>query len=203
MVMHHHEPECHTKRLLCYLQGQSHSEGSYDRNMTFCYIFWTADLFTTKLCPMAHHHKLNCLVKKLDCSVGVKVKVTGKVQNSSECSSGCYLLNCWSFFLTKLGVVIHHHEPECQVKRLLCCHQGQRHSEGSYFNRNMTFCYLLNYWTFCSQTLVWWHMIMSWLVSWKDCIAVLCSKSRSQQRLKISLNVHLDHIFSTRPWYNP
>ena len=114
----------------------------------------------------------------------------------------------WMFVRTtssepNFGMVIHHHEPECQVKRLLCCHQGQGHSEGSYFNRNMTFCYLLNYWTFCSQTLVWWHMIMSWLVSWKDCIAVLCSKSRSQQRLKISLNVHLDHIFSTRPWYNP
>ena len=38
---------------------------------------------------VAHHIiKLDCLVKRLDCSVVVKVKVTEKVQNSSECSSG-------------------------------------------------------------------------------------------------------------------
>ena len=35
-----------------------------------------------------HHHKVDCLVKRLDCSVVVKVKVTEKVKNSSECSSG-------------------------------------------------------------------------------------------------------------------
>ena len=40
-----------------------------------------------------HHHRLDCLVKGLDCSVVVEVKVTEKVHNSSECSSGRYLLN--------------------------------------------------------------------------------------------------------------
>ena len=47
---------------------------------------------------MAHHHKLDCLVKRLDCSVVVvvKVKVTEKVQNSSESSSRQYLLICWT-----------------------------------------------------------------------------------------------------------
>ena len=35
-VMHHHEleRECHAKRLVCYFQGQGHSKGSYDQNMT-------------------------------------------------------------------------------------------------------------------------------------------------------------------------
>ena len=42
---------------------------------------------------MAPNHELDCLVKRLDCSVVVKVKVTGKVKNSSECSSQRYLLN--------------------------------------------------------------------------------------------------------------
>ena len=60
-------------------------------------IFWTADPFMTKLGFMAHHHKLDCLVKRLDCSVVVKVKVAEKVKNSSECSSGRYLLSCWLF----------------------------------------------------------------------------------------------------------
>ena len=45
---------------------------------------------------MAQHCKMDCLVKRLDCSVVVKVKVTEKVQNSSECSSGWYLLSCWT-----------------------------------------------------------------------------------------------------------
>ena len=28
IVIHHHEPECHAKRLAYYFQGQDHSEGS-------------------------------------------------------------------------------------------------------------------------------------------------------------------------------
>ena len=51
-------------------------------------------LLQLNLALMAHHHKLDCPVKRLDCSVVVKVKVTGKVQNSNECSSRRYLLNC-------------------------------------------------------------------------------------------------------------
>ena len=49
-------------------------------------------LILLQLGLMAHHLKVDCLVKRLDCSVLVKVKVTEKVQNSSECSSGQYLL---------------------------------------------------------------------------------------------------------------
>ena len=41
----------------------------------------------------AHHHEQDCLVKRLGCSVVHKLKVTGKVQNSSECSSGQYLFD--------------------------------------------------------------------------------------------------------------
>ena len=44
---------------------------------------------------MAHHHKLDCLVQRLDCFV--MVKVTEKVKNPSECSSRHYLLNCVTF----------------------------------------------------------------------------------------------------------
>ena len=59
--------------------------------------FWTASPFANRLGLMAHHHKLDCLVKRLDFSVVVKVNVKGKVQNSSESLSGRYLLNCWTF----------------------------------------------------------------------------------------------------------
>ena len=43
MVMQHHEPECRAENLCCcccYLQGQSHSEGSYDQNITLSTLFW-------------------------------------------------------------------------------------------------------------------------------------------------------------------
>ena len=97
MVMQHCETDFLPERLVCCLQGQGHSKELQNQNMTLQYVFWTADPFATKLGLMTHHHKLGCLVKRLDCSVVVKVKVTEKVQNSSECLCGRYLLNCWTF----------------------------------------------------------------------------------------------------------
>ena len=47
-----------------------------------------------------------------------------------------YFLN-WKQFVTKLGVVVHHHESESHAKRLVCYLQGHGHSKGSY-DRNMT-----------------------------------------------------------------
>ena len=44
--------------------------------------------FATKLGLMVYYRKVDCLVKRLDYSIVVKVKVTEKVKNSSECSSG-------------------------------------------------------------------------------------------------------------------
>ena len=67
-----------------------------NQNMTFKYIIWTVDPFVTKLGLMVHHRKVDCPVKRLDCSVVVQLKVTGKVQNSSECSSGLYVLSFWT-----------------------------------------------------------------------------------------------------------
>ena len=70
-------------------------------------------------------------MKRLECSAVVKVKVTEKVQNSSECSSGQYLLSCWPS-LTKLGMVMQLDEPNCHARRLVCSLQVQGHSEGSF-----------------------------------------------------------------------
>ena len=152
---------------------------------------------------MAHHHKLDFLVKRLDFSVVVKVKVTENVQNSSECSSGQYLLNCWtSCIQTCYGDSSSW--PEYHARRLVCCLQGQSHSEGSH-NKNMTLYYV--FWTadpFATE-LVWWHIIISWIALWKDWIALLWSRSGSQGRLHILVNVHLDNIncwtFCNQTWY--
>ena len=39
-------------------------------------------------------------------------------------------------FVTKLGIVVHHHGPECHAEKMGCYHQGQGHSVGLY-NQNM------------------------------------------------------------------
>ena len=44
--------------------------------------------------------------------------------------------------------------------------------------------------------LVWWYIILWWVVLWKDWIALLWSRSRSQKRFRIPVNVHLDDISS-------
>ena len=154
MVMHHHEPDCLPKWLVCCLQGQSHSEGSCDQNLTFWYIFWAVDPFAVKLA--AHHHKLDCFVKRLDCSVVVEVKVTGKVQNFSDCSSGGFLLNCWTFCnqtcygdasswarvsWKMIGFAVFMFKATVRAHRC-----------------DFFLPYLLNCWSFCNQ-IVWYTMI--------------------------------------------
>ena len=102
------------------LEGQGHSEGLYDQNMTFFYVFWTADSLATKLGLMIHHHKPECLVKELDYCIQGQGHNKG---SKCQCLSRWYLPNCQAF-VTKLGIAMHHHEPECHAKRFFRCFQG-------------------------------------------------------------------------------
>ena len=81
------------------------------QNRIFEYIIWTADPFATKLGLMVHHHKVECLVKRLDCSVVVQVKVTKKftvpVNGHLDNISSAAELS-----VTKLGMVRQHYGPE-------------------------------------------------------------------------------------------
>ena len=54
--MHHHESECHVKRLVCCFQGHSHSKGSYDHDSLYN-IFRMANPFVIKLGLIVHYHK--------------------------------------------------------------------------------------------------------------------------------------------------
>ena len=99
-----------------------------------------------------------------------------------------------NLFITKLCMVMHHHEPECLLKILVCCLPSRWRSQWRFI---YTFCM---FWTadpFATK-LVWWHIIIvSWIFLWVDWIAMLCSRSRSQEMFQISMNVHLDNISST------
>ena len=64
--MHHLESECHSKRLICYLQGQGCSEGLYNQIMTVfviatefqTFIFTTKfSFFTGLLCSFPYHYQ--------------------------------------------------------------------------------------------------------------------------------------------------
>ena len=105
-------------------------------------------------------------------------------------------------FITKLGTVMRHHVPEYHAKRLLAVFEVKVTFKTYivyelYIIKLWLLLYLLNYWSFCSQSLVWWYIIISWVVLLNDCISVLCSKSRPQQMFKILLNFHLDHVIPT------
>ena len=89
----YHERECHGIKCGCTLQGQGHSEDSYNQNMTVSII--TSELMILlqpKLSLMVDHHKPTCPMKRLDWCV--QVKVNAEVHNSN-CLSGWYLLNHW------------------------------------------------------------------------------------------------------------
>ena len=83
---------------------------------------------------MVHHHKVECLVKRLDCSVVVQVKVTKKftvpVNGHLDNISSAAELS-----VTKLGMVTQHQGQKCHARRLVCCLQVEGHSEGSFDQR--------------------------------------------------------------------
>ena len=72
-------------KIVFYLQGQDHSEGSYDQNMTLSAIF--SELLILQqpnMVLMIHHHKPECLLKK-NLVIAFKVKVIVKGQKVHVC----------------------------------------------------------------------------------------------------------------------
>ena len=65
------------RRLVCCLQGQDLSEGFIWSN----YDFLSCELLILLQPNLVWWHKSDCLLKRLDCFVVFKVKVTAKVQN--------------------------------------------------------------------------------------------------------------------------
>ena len=86
----------------------------------FYYVFWTADFLATNLVWQCMFISWSVLWKS--CFVVVKVKVTLKVLNFSECFPGQYL---WSI---KLSMVRHHHQPEYHQEISFSYVQGQSHN---------------------------------------------------------------------------
>ena len=106
-------------KVVCCLQGQSHSAGSYNQNMT---ISTSSFKLLVRLQPnlVWWYCIIGQSVLWKNWITAFKVKVTPKVKNVCEYLSGCYLLN-HKTFCTKLGMVMLQNEPECHAKQFCCC----------------------------------------------------------------------------------
>ena len=96
--------------------------------------------------------------------------------------------------MLKLGTVMHHHVPNCLPKILVCCLQGRGHSKESYHKRwlsnissELPILLQVNYFGLMAS--------MSWVVLWKDWIALLWWRSRSQERFRIPVNAHVNYDY--------
>ena len=69
---------------------------------------------------MAYHHELNCLVKRLDCFVVVKVTGWFKIPVNVHLDD---MSSTAEPFVNELGMVMQHHGPECCARRLVSCLQ--------------------------------------------------------------------------------
>ena len=149
---------------------------------------------------MAPNHELDCLVKRLDCSV--VVKVTGKVNNSSECSSQRYFLNRWTFCnQTWYGDAPSWTRVLCKKIDLLFSSSGSQWGL-IWSNIWLFLIYIYRTADLFTPKFVWMAhhyklerciLLLLLCVSLK--IRLLFSRSRSQGRSKTLLNLYVFYIF--------
>ena len=100
-------------------------------NVSLDDILCIAQPFATNPSLMRHHCKPERHMRKKWVSI-YKVKVTVTefrfIQSNMTISIICSEL--LTFWCDQLSLTMHVHKLECLVKRLLCCIQGQGHSEG-------------------------------------------------------------------------
>ena len=172
--MYHHELESHAKRYgLLFSRSRSQKGLMWSKYDSLYYIFWTADPFATKLCLIVHYLKPECSMKKLDCCV------QGRGHSKISKCQGMLIYSIFLIaepFTTKLSMVMCHHEPDCPSKRLL---SSRSRSQQKIIKSEYGFLIDLNCWTYCNWTLFWWLSVISWIVFWKDWMALLWSRSRT------------------------
>ena len=153
---------------------------------------------------MAPNHELDSLVKRLDCSVVVKVKVTGKVKNSSECSSQRYLLQRWTVCnQTWYGDAPLWTQVSC--KKIILLSSSSRSRWGLIWSNIWLFLiYIYRTADLFTPKFVWMahhykleRCILLLLLCVCLKIRLLFSRSRSQERSKTLLNLYVFYIFCT------
>ena len=194
MVMQHHEPECHAgiKVCCCYVQGQGHSEGSYDQNMTLSTVF-------SELVILWHPNLVwwyiiisqSDLWKKLDyCFVSwsrsqQRVKMLMFVQIISSKAPDILFPNSVLWCITMSRSIMQ--------KDWFTIFKVKVTARAHMIKIWQFLLYVLNFWSFCYQT--WFDSTLSLArVSYGE-IGVLCTRSRSQQHFTMSMNDCPDDLF--------
>ena len=189
MVMHHEEPDCLPKRLVCCLQSQGHSEGSYDQNMTFCYISSKLLIFL-QLNLVWWHIITSWIVLWKDW-----IALCGQGHRKSSIFQLMFIwmisLNCWTFCNQIWYMAVHYHGPMCPA-RLVCClqFQGQREGSGNQIWLSTICTELL---IFLQPNLIGWYIIRSWRVLCKHWISVFKAKvtMKIQDFIKSLCTLHI------------
>ena len=116
MQHQHQEPECHAeeKTIICYLEGRGQSKDSCDQNMTLSTI--SSELFIPWQPNLVWWYIIinQSVFWKKKWITAFNVMVTVKGQNVSVCPDDIFFTA--EHFVTKLGSVMYHHEPECMQK---------------------------------------------------------------------------------------
>ena len=99
-------------------------------------------------------------------------------------------------FTTKLGMVMHHYEPDCLSNRLVAVFKVKV-TVTNIIIKLCLFNILSELLILLQLNLFWWHIVIWWIALWKGWIALLWSRSRSQKGCRIPVNVHVDDISST------
>ena len=149
LIVQHHKPECPMEKCDYSVQGQGDSEG------LMCQWMFCPDIFS--MCPiMSAQYLLNhstiflnqtCyggvlwwgnhaekLVHNLQCQGHMGLSSRTRSQRWliwSKYDSFCYIFWTIDSLAANLGLMTRHHMPECLVKKLDYCIQGQCHSKGS------------------------------------------------------------------------
>ena len=170
MVVYYHEVMCYVGKLVHYLQCQGHSEGLKSKIWLF--------VLSSKL---LFHLQPNLVWEY--CIISESVLWKNSIQNVNEYLSGWwYLLHYDIFcttehFVTKHGVVMQHHKPECCVKNWIIAIKIKVTA-----SVRMSVCVQMIYSKLTNillPNLVLWCVIMSQSVMQKGYL--LFTRSRSQQ----------------------
>ena len=98
-------------------------------------------------------------------------------------------------FTTKLGMVMHHYEPDFLSKSGFVVFKVKVTVKDNII-KMWLFNMLSELLILLQVNLVWWHITVRWIVFLKAWIALLQSRSGSQKKLRIPVNVHLNDISS-------
>ena len=148
--MHHNELECHAKKPVILLFSRSRSQqglvwSKYESFVLYllnCWSFCYKTLFDSTLSSARVSYE----------EIGLLCSGSRSRQNFKMSMTVYPDAVFWNAepYTTKLGTLMHHHEPNSLSKILVCCLQGQGHSEGLYY-QNITLT------TISSELLILWQ----------------------------------------------